>query len=259
MADNNPYNVIASFYDDAGFSNYAGAMAGRLVTFLHEQGWLGRRVLDLGCGTGMSAAIFAARSMEVLCMDNSPAMLEVAAQRMLGTEYLVTLIEQDIRQGPYPDELDMIFCMGNVLNEIMSQRELEAIFQHCYTALNPGKMLVFDLSTIHGLVEYFGNKEHMLDISDRLFVAVVNSFNYEGIAVQQRLTAFRRDAMDEQAWNRSDAAISMRGYPYANIIRVLEKIGFSILASVDSQLHSFDPNRDMEGRFIVIAQKPGGE
>jgi len=42
----------------------------------------GNRILDIGCGTGVDAAHFTARGIEVHATDPSPAMLEIARRRV---------------------------------------------------------------------------------------------------------------------------------------------------------------------------------
>ena len=58
----------------------------------------GRRVLDVGCGTGRLAALLAGAGAEVVGVDLSPAMLAVAAQRAPGR-----LACADAARLPLPD------------------------------------------------------------------------------------------------------------------------------------------------------------
>ena len=55
-------------------------MRARLSSWLPED-LSGRRVLDAGCGTGALATELAARGAEVLAVDLSPSLVEIAAER----------------------------------------------------------------------------------------------------------------------------------------------------------------------------------
>jgi len=249
----NPYDALATFYDDAGFSNYSGAMAPRLINFLQQKGWMGSRILDLGCGTGMSTAHFAQTGLQTFAMDHSAGMMTMLERRLIGTDYHVELLHQDMREVDYPEELDLIFCVGNVLNEVRSMRDLEVVFSRAYKALSPGKIFLFDMTTIRGLAEQFGNQEHVLEVSDRILVTVQNFFNYESIAVTQRLICFVEGNGD--GWQRHDSHLIMRGFPYNPIVKLLENVGFTAVSAFDSNLRPFDVARDTDGRFIIVAER----
>lgn len=253
MTTTSPYDSLAPIYDEAGFSNYGAMMASKMLTFLQQQGWIGRRILELGSGTGTGVAFFAERAMTVTGMDSSSEMHRIAEQRMMDRNFDYRLILQDVRQGGYPDELDLVFTMGNLLNELGSLREVELVLKHCYDALLPGKLLVFDMSTIKGLVEYFGNQEQQLDLGDNLFVSVQNTFSYETLSVQQRVMAFQHNG--DELWRRITAITALRAYPFSAISRSLEKVGFSLEGAFYSNLSPFDPSEDREGRFIAIARR----
>ena len=247
----NPYDILASFYDDAGFSNYSSMMASRLLTFLQQQGWMGRRVLDLGCGTGLGVAFFASHAMEVTGIDSSAEMLGVAERRFIDTDFSIMLKHQDMADGDYGSDADLIISLGNVFNEFQLP-QIVNIFKHCHAALSPGKLLVFDMSTIRGLAEQFANNDQVLEISDNLFMTVQNYFNYEAISVRQRIIAF---VYQDHEWHRYQTTLTMRSFPFASITKLLEKSGFTVKGAYDSNLRSFDVNRDVEGRFIIVAER----
>jgi len=247
------YAILARAYDDAGFSQYAAAITEPLLTMLQQTDWLGRSILDLGCGTGMSTAFFSQTGMNTIGLDISPQMLAVARLRVEGTGYLVEFVEGDIRTANYPSGMDLVYCIGNTMNELGSLREVEQVFQKTWAALEPGKRFVFDLLTLRGLAEYIGNGEQILDVSDRLFLTVQNHFNYEGMLLRQVLNCFWQEAA---AWQRGGGILTMRSYPTATVSALLEKVGFRVLGMYTTRLEPFNPQRDLEGRVIYVAEKP---
>ncbi len=251
------YAPLAPIYDDAGFSQFAASLAPELLTFVQQQqalDWLGRRVLDLGCGTGASTAFFATRNLEATGVDNSPAMLEAARFRSQGTGYHVKFLEGDLATMEYPTGQDLIFCLGNVLNELRSLRDIEMVFTKAAAALSPKKVFIFDMTTLYGLGEEIGSSQLVLDISDRIFLAVENNFNYDNMALKQRLSIFTR-AKSEPQWKRSQTYLTLRGFPYVTIARLAEKAGLTIYGAYDVDLKRIDPQTESVGKFIVIAYK----
>lgn len=68
----------------------------------------GRRLLDVGCGTGHQLARFRGRGFEVAGVDGSPAMLDEARAHNPGVDVRQT----DVEQLPFPDAtFDVILCI----------------------------------------------------------------------------------------------------------------------------------------------------
>ena len=250
----NAYARLAPLYDDLGFSEYTSVIAPQILTFLQETGWLGRRILDLGCGTGASTSFFAGIGMETSGIDFSPQMLDIARHRQQDTGYHVDFVEGDIRAVEYPGAMDLVFCVGNVFNELMSMREVKAVMDKAYAALEPGRTFVFDMTTLRGLGEYIGTGEETLEVSDRLFLAIRNHFNFDAMTTRQNIILFHQ--LQDGNWGRFNVHLALRSYPHDRILKLLQDTGFNVIGSYTTSLEAFDPLRDSEGRVIVIAEKP---
>jgi ubiquinone/menaquinone biosynthesis C-methylase UbiE len=73
----------------------------------------GKRVLDVGCGTGQVAADLVARGASVICLDASPRMCELAAQRVPGMHCVVHALGE--RPLPFRDDtFDVVVALGCV-------------------------------------------------------------------------------------------------------------------------------------------------
>lgn len=98
----------------------------------------GRRLLDAGIGSGLSAQPFAQTGLEVHGMDFSPAMLAICRAKGLA----VDLKLHDLTQTPWPypaGSFDHVVCCG-VLHFIA---ELDGIFGEAARVLLPGGMFAF--------------------------------------------------------------------------------------------------------------------
>jgi ubiquinone/menaquinone biosynthesis C-methylase UbiE len=120
---------------------------GRLDRVYHDIASLlkpGDRVLDLGCGSGMLAALLAHAGMRVVGVDISPPMLSVAARRIReeGVEKQVALRELGAV------DLDTAFADGSfdavvstlVFSEL-SDEEIEYTLAECRRILSEGGRL----------------------------------------------------------------------------------------------------------------------
>lgn len=94
----------------------------------------GARVLELGCGTGKNSQWLATQARELVGLDFSPGMLDVARRRVPGAH--VRFVERDITH-PWPAEpasVDVV--VGNLVLEHV--RDLTPIYEEAARVLRPG-------------------------------------------------------------------------------------------------------------------------
>ncbi|MBK3557007.1 methyltransferase domain-containing protein [Streptomyces sp. MBT56] len=100
-----------------------------------------RRVLDIGCGTGVFALLLAERGIEVVGADPAQASVDVARAKPGGDR--VRWICGDAAALP-PLQVDLATMTANVAQEIVDQDDWQATLRGAYTALRPGGHLVFE-------------------------------------------------------------------------------------------------------------------
>lgn len=112
----------------------------RLVRHLEP----GRRVLDLGCGTGALSLRAARREARVTAIDVNPAMLEIARRnaRAAGLEDRIDFRERGIAElGPEPAESYDAVISGLCFSEL-SPDERDFALEQAARVLQPGGLLL---------------------------------------------------------------------------------------------------------------------
>lgn len=102
-----------------------------------------RTVLDLGCGTGSHAVRLAALGYQVVGVDMSEEMLDVARRRP-GSR-AVTYISGDIRSLKLNRSFDAVICMFAVLGYQTADRDVEKAMATVARHLLEGGDFVFDV------------------------------------------------------------------------------------------------------------------
>jgi SAM-dependent methyltransferase len=139
------YDVLAPLYDVFTAGHDVAAWTAQLEELARRAGFAGRRVLDVGCGTGASAAPMLARGYEVAGVDVSAGMLAEARER-LGPG--VPLERADMRSLRRLGAFDLVWSVGDAVNCLHSEPELVGAFAGFARNLAPGGVVAFDVDTL---------------------------------------------------------------------------------------------------------------
>jgi SAM-dependent methyltransferase len=138
------YDALAPFYDEfTSHHDYEGWI-GALEQLARAHGLRGRRVLDVACGTGKSCAPFAARGYAITGCDASQAMLDRACVRVPCAR----LLRRDLRRLGRLGTFDLVCCIDDGLNYLLTEDELAAALHGMAAQLTPGGLVLFDVNTL---------------------------------------------------------------------------------------------------------------
>jgi SAM-dependent methyltransferase len=152
-------------YDDfTGSLDYEGWLA-EVLPRLERHGLAGRRLLDVGCGTGKSLIPMVQRGWEVVGCDISPAMLEIA-QEKVGD--IVRLEVADMRALPRLGDFDLVWSLNDSMNYLLAADELEAALKSMRKNLARDGLMVFDVNTILTYRTFFAERRVVEGDSQRL-------------------------------------------------------------------------------------------
>lgn len=246
------YAVLAPFYDTLGMAEFAETMTPRLIDFAQRSDWMGRRVLDLGCGTGSSLAWLIRHSYIAVGLDQSAEMLEHCRQRLSAAG-----LGADLRQGELQDVGDSLAGMDlvlalDVINELPSLREVEALLCGVHAVLAAGRLFMFDLHTIQGLNQQAQRRESVILNHADLFVMTSSDYDFDRQVLDYLYVIFHRDG---DAWRRSEGTRMLRGYPVQAVAALLQRCGFLLRHVTDMDFEAFEPGISRAERVILVAEK----
>jgi SAM-dependent methyltransferase len=92
------------------------------------------RLLDIGVGSGWTSELFAMRGYDVLGLDISPDMIELANMRRTKAKFIVC----DYETGPIPDGFDIAI----IYDALHHAEDESAVVRNIFTALSDNGILV---------------------------------------------------------------------------------------------------------------------
>ena len=139
------YDAFAPFYDAFTADYNHDSWMADVERWALESGLTGRRVLDVACGTGASFVPMLRRGYDVTACDISPAMVTRAREKIRpGGEVVVA----DMRRLPWRSRFDLVTCVDDSMNYLLSPAEVRAALTSIRDALRPGGMVVFDTNSL---------------------------------------------------------------------------------------------------------------
>lgn len=102
------------------------------------------RILDMGCGTGGHALPLAQRGYDVVGVDRSEQMLDIAKTKATQANLSVKLQQGDIRNLELGQTFDTVISMFAVMSYQTTNGALAAAFRTAKRHLEPGGLFVFD-------------------------------------------------------------------------------------------------------------------
>lgn len=160
------YDTYAPVYDEFNRGYLYERWTGRLLAKAEEAGVGGKRLLDVACGTGLSFIPMLDRGWTVTACDISPAMLDLARQKV-GER--ARLLEADMRELPDLGEFDLIWAVNDPLNYLLDVEELEATFEGMRRNLAATGIALFDINTLATYRNFF-SKEIVVEGNGRRLV-----------------------------------------------------------------------------------------
>jgi SAM-dependent methyltransferase len=149
------YDAFAESYDDFNHRYQYERWTGKLLERAEAAGLEGHRLLDVGCGTGLSFLGPLAQGWAVTGWDISPRMIDLARDRV-GER--VALHVGDMRALPRLGEFDLIWAVNDAINYLTSGAELEAALAGMRRNLAPEGIILFDVNTLATYRSFFAEE-----------------------------------------------------------------------------------------------------
>ncbi len=216
-------------------------------------------VLDLGCGTGTLTEMLAETGYDMIGVDNSESMLELAMEKRerYGHESLYLL--QDMRELELYSTVGTVLSVCDSLNYILTEEELTDVFRLVNNYLFPGGIFIFDFNTVYKYAEVIGDTTIAENREDCSFIWE-NYYHAEEAVNEYEVTVFVRNGfiggetdkrlrLEETYWKLSETHYQ-RGYTVEQMKKMVEAAGMKTELVLDADSHD-EVSAESERIYIV--------
>jgi SAM-dependent methyltransferase len=229
------YDEDLAYTHHRGFGHVGEDAARHVLTQLPEHA----TVVELGCGSGVTARRLTDAGHDVYGIDQSRALIAIAREHAPAARFAVG----SFVTAPLP-ECDAVLAIGEVLNYLFdagnTRAALPDLFARIHAALRPGGLLLFDLAG-PGVLRGDGAR----DFRSGPDWAVLVEYREQGDVLTRRITSFvERGA----GYRRSEEVHRQRLHRPAEILPLLRAAGFTA-----RNTRGYSPGA---GRHVYLARTP---
>ncbi|MFI3170806.1 MAG: class I SAM-dependent methyltransferase [Eubacteriales bacterium] len=248
--------VYDTFMDNVPYDEWCTYLHELLIEYKKDSGI----VLDLGCGTGSVTERLASKGYDMIGVDCSLEMLDIAMQKPSREAYNILYLLQDMREFELYGTVEAAVCLCDSMNYIIEEEDLLKVFRLVNNYLDPGGIFIFDLNTEYKYREILGEQTIAESRDDCSFIWD-NYYDEDEMVNEYELTLFVRDTKNVSDEEESENALYerfqefhyQRAYKLDTVRKLIEESGMEFVAMYDAFTKN-EPHEASE-RVYVIARE----
>lgn len=248
--NSNSYRTFASVYDtfmnDVPYDEWGDYVHNLLQDYKIEDGL----ILELGCGTGALTEMLSAKGYDMIGLDNSEDMLEIAQEKKMESGSDILYLLQDMREFELYGTVRAVVSICDAMNYITEEDDLLTVFQLVNNYLDPGGIFLFDLNTLYKYEKIMGDCTIAENREEGSFIWE-NYFDSESGINEYDLTLFIPENGD--MYRKYEEVHYQKGYELETVKQLLEQAGLQFVTVYDA--FTKEPQKPDSERIYVIARE----
>lgn len=231
------YTDFASVYDQFMDETPYEQWCHNIQTVLQEYDIQGGLILELGCGTGSMTELLAGQGYDMIGVDCSQDMLNIAMNKREQSGHQdILYLHQDMREFELYGTVRAVVSVCDSLNYLLEDEDIISCFRLVNNYLDPKGIFFFDFNTRYKYEEVIGDTVIAENREDCSFIWE-NFYDEEKRMNEYDLTIFVKTAREkgEELFRRFEETHYQRGYELAEMKRFLEAAGMEFLKAYDAE------------------------
>ncbi len=232
------------FMDEMPYDDWAE----NITKLLQERGIHHGIIADLGCGTGAMTRRLAAHGYDMIGIDLSEEMLEVAR---IKSDESILYLHQDMREFELFGTVSAIVSVCDSLNYILEEDELFQVFRLVNNYLEKDGIFIFDLNTEHYYKDVLGSNVFAQNLDDCSYIWE-NYYDEDEKINEYDITIYEKEENSDHYVRLEETHVE-RAFEAEIIEELLQKAGMKLLGRIDTETGK-QPGPDCT-RMYFIAQE----
>ena len=246
------YESFARVYDDFMDNIPYDEWAGYVISLLKEKGIEEGLLLDLGCGTGNITQRLAKSGYDMIGVDNSAEMLEIAQEKNIEEESQILYLLQDMREFELYGTVRAVISICDSMNYIIEYEDLTEVFRLVNNYLDPEGYFIFDMNTLYKYETILADNTIAEDRETMSFIW--DNYFYEEERINEyNLNLFLQE--EDGRYRKFTETHYQKAYTIDEVKQAITDGGMECIAIYDAFTREA-PRKDSQ-RVYVIAREKG--
>lgn len=239
--------VYDMFMDNIPYGEWCEYLTGILEDYGITEGIL----LDLGCGTGTLTELLAGKGYDMIGVDNSEDMLEIAVEKREKSGLDILYLMQDMREFELYGTVRAVVSICDSINYILETEDLKKVFSLVNNYLDPQGIFIFDCNTEYKYQELLADQVIAENRDEGSFIW--ENYYYADERVNEYdLTLFIKEG---EQYSKYVETHYQRCYTAEEITAALLEAGMELVAVYDA--FTKEPPKPDSERIYIIAREHG--
>lgn len=256
--------VYDKFMDNVPYDEWAQDIRKILLKYGISEGIL----LDLGCGTGNITRRLADYGYDMIGIDISEEMLQIAMEKKYeeGEEIPqaskredILYLNQDMRDFELYGTVSAVVCICDSLNYITKEEELLHVFSLVNNYLEAGGIFLFDMNTVYKYKKILGdsviaeNREDCSFIWENYFDETESINEYQMTIFVEAEDEKEERLSQDRLYEKFSETHYQRAYSIDTVKALLEKAGMEFIGVYEAFLE--EPPAETTQRVCFLARE----
>ncbi len=207
-------------------------------------------VTDLGCGTGTVSVKLAKEGYDVIGIDSSVEMLDIASEKASEAGLDILFLNQEIPEFELYGTVDSIICLMDTMNYITDEADFISALKWANNYLNFGGLFIFDVNTEYKFKNILGSNTFS-EVKDEAAYIWENTYDEAEKINEYYVNFFVKN--ESGSYDRIEECHYERAYSRDEIEKYIEMSGLKLLDVFDA--YTFDPPKENSSRLFFVAEK----
>lgn len=209
-------------------------------------------ICDLGCGTGAITERLANLGYDMIGIDNSYDMLDVAMEKKYASGHDILYLCQDMREFELYGTVRAIISRCDSLNYIRELSELKEVFAWVNNYLDPNGLFIFDMNTEYKYQNILGDNT-FAEVREQASFIWENTYDIDKRINEYDLNLFIK--LEGDNYKKFEERHVQKAYTFDEILSAIDSSNMVLEKYLDADTYG-DVSEKTE-RILFVAREKG--